>query len=60
MKNSQYRKSKLLYELKTARKSNKETINLKILYRSDLLFLEERGHAIYPTDKKHWYEVEVF
>lgn len=60
MKNAQYRKSKLLYQLRDAKKSNKKTIYLKILYRSDITFLEERGHLLYPTDKRHWYKVTVF
>lgn len=60
MKYYQYRQSKLLHQLRNAAKSNKEVIFLKILYQSDIDFLEERGYLLYHTNKKHWYKVEFF
>ena len=43
--------------LKKAKKSNKNSIFLKILYTSDIIFLEEIGYGVLPTNRKNWYKI---
>ena len=57
MKIYNLRKRKLLQALKKAKKSNKNSISLKILYTSDKIFLEEIGYVVLPTNRKNWYKI---